>query len=311
MTELNDLLTALKETGGDREVLADGQTAHAVVDGSHLLSLHEVPGLELHVREKEGGIEAEIVVREGVRIERAVHLCFGILQASGNQDISLDLRLEPGASAHFLAHCLFPGAQRVRHRMQARIDVGRGAELHYSEVHFHGPYGGIEVLPKAEVRVGEDGRFLSEFSLTSGRVGTLALDLTVEAGKNAVTELTARVSGHAADAIRIREKVVLRGENARGLIKSRIALDGDATAEVTGITEGHAAGARGHVDCLELVRERAVGRAIPIVQVTHPLAKVTHEAAIGSVDQQQLETLMAHGLAPEEAVDVIIKGILR
>jgi hypothetical protein len=96
----------------------------------------------------------------------------------------------------------------------------------------------------------------------------------------------------------------------RGLIKSRIALDGDATAEVTGITEGHAAGARGHVDCMELVRERAVGRAIPIVQVTHPLAKVTHEAAIGSVDQQQMETLMAHGLSPEEAVDVIIKGIL-
>jgi hypothetical protein len=47
------------------------------------------------------------------------------------------------------------------------------------------------------------------------------------------------------------------------------------------------------------------------VQVTHPLAKVTHEAAIGSVDKRQMETLMAHGLSPEEAVDVIVKGILR
>ena len=80
---------------------------------------------------------------------------------------------------------------------------------------------------------------------------------------------------------------------------------------MTGITEGHAAGARGHVDCLEVVREGAVGRAVPIVQVTHPLAKVTHEAAIGSVDKRQMETLMAHGLSPEEAVNVIVKGILR
>jgi uncharacterized protein len=199
----------------------------------------------------------------------------------------------------------------VRHRMQARIEIGAGAELRYTEAHFHGPYGGIEVLPKAEVRVGKNGRFLSEFTLTSGRVGRLDLDVAVEAGENAVAELTARIFGHATDNIRIREQVVLRGANARGLIKSRIALDGDAMAEVTGITEGHAAGARGHVDCLELVRERAVGRAIPIVHVTHPLAKVTHEAAIGSVDQQQLETLMAHGLTPEEAVDVIIKGLLR
>ncbi|MCF6291434.1 MAG: SufD family Fe-S cluster assembly protein [Desulfobacterales bacterium] len=72
-----------------------------------------------------------------------------------------------------------------------------------------------------------------------------------------------------------------------------------------------AAGARGHVDCLEIVCDNATASAIPIVRVTNPLAKVTHEAAIGSVDKRQLETLMAHGLTPEEAVDVIVKGILR
>jgi Fe-S cluster assembly scaffold protein SufB len=44
---------------------------------------------------------------------------------------------------------------------------------------------------------------------------------------------------------------------------------------------------------------------------TRPPAKVTHEAAIGSVDKRQMETLMAHGLTPEEAVDVIVKGILK
>ena len=50
---------------------------------------------------------------------------------------------------------------------------------------------------------------------------------------------------------------------------------------------------------------------MPVVRVTNPLAKVTHEAAIGSVDERQLETLMVHGLSSEEAVDVIVKGILR
>ena len=47
------------------------------------------------------------------------------------------------------------------------------------------------------------------------------------------------------------------------------------------------------------------------MNVTNPLAKVTHEAAIGSVDKKRLETLMAHGLTPEEAVDVIVEGVLR
>jgi Fe-S cluster assembly scaffold protein SufB len=104
---------------------------------------------------------------------------------------------------------------------------------------------------------------------------------------------------------------VLAGENSRGLIKTRVAIEDSAEAEITGITEGNAAGARGHVDCMEIVKDNAVAKAIPIVNVTNPLAKVTHEAAIGSVDKRQMETLMAHGLTPEEAVDVIVKGILQ
>jgi Fe-S cluster assembly scaffold protein SufB len=51
--------------------------------------------------------------------------------------------------------------------------------------------------------------------------------------------------------------------------------------------------------------------AIPIVRVFHPEAKVTHEAAIGSVDKKELETLMARGLSPEQAVEMIVSGILR
>ncbi len=51
--------------------------------------------------------------------------------------------------------------------------------------------------------------------------------------------------------------------------------------------------------------------AIRTRHFSHPLAKVTHEAAIGSVDKRQMEALKAHGLSPEEAVDVIVKGILR
>lgn len=126
-----------------------------------------------------------------------------------------------------------------------------------------------------------------------------------------MVELVARVFGHANDEIKIREKVVLAGKNARGLVKARVAIEDEAIAEIIGITEGNAEGARGHVDCMEIVKDRAVARAMPMMQVTHPLAKVTHEAAIGSVDKRQMETLMAHGLTPEEAVDVIVKGILR
>ncbi|MBI5633836.1 MAG: SufD family Fe-S cluster assembly protein [Nitrospirae bacterium] len=41
------------------------------------------------------------------------------------------------------------------------------------------------------------------------------------------------------------------------------------------------------------------------------IVKITHEAAISSVDKRQMETLVARGLTPEEAVDVIVKGTLK
>jgi len=44
--------------------------------------------------------------------------------------------------------------------------------------------------------------------------------------------------------------------------------------------------------------------------VTNKEAKVTHEAAIGSIDKKQMQTLMARGLDKEEAVRVIVKGML-
>jgi hypothetical protein len=311
MSELDALMKAFGESGGDSGILANKEVAHFVVSGHSILSMQSVEGLEVKAKETLTGISASIRVREGTKVQNPVHLCFGILHKKGNQKIKMDVKLEKNASAHFIAHCIFPKAEKVRHIMDAVVDIGEGAEMEYSETHYHGLYGGIEVIPKAVVKIAKNGRYFTDFTLITGRVGKLGIDYSVEVGENAVTELTAKVFGHADDDIKIKEEVLLQGDNARGLIKTRVAIEDEAKAEITGITEGNAAGARGHVDCMEIVKDKAVAKAIPVVSVTNPLAKVTHEAAIGSVDKKQLETLMAHGLTPEEAVDVIVKGILR
>lgn len=311
MNEYETILDALRETGEDKSVLDAPDTAHLVAEGNSILSAHSVPGLEVDTRETATGIAATVRVLEGVRVERPVHLCFGIVHPRGLQTIQMNVLLERGAAAHFIAHCLFPQAEEVRHEMEASVEIAEGAELEYSEVHFHGPFGGTIVIPRSTITVGRNGRYHGDFSLTTGRVGILELNAMVYAAEGSIAELTARVLGSGNDRITIKESVALNGDNARSIIKTRIALKDDAFAEVTGITEGNAAGSRGHVDCMELLRDRAVAKAVPIVSVTNPLAKVTHEAAIGTVDRRQMETLMAHGLSPDEAVDVIVKGILR
>ncbi len=65
------------------------------------------------------------------------------------------------------------------------------------------------------------------------------------------------------------------------------------------------------MDCTEIVCDQAEARNTPIVIVRDDEARVTHEAAIGTVSKKELETLMARGLDEEEAVDTIIRGMLR
>jgi len=65
------------------------------------------------------------------------------------------------------------------------------------------------------------------------------------------------------------------------------------------------------MDCAEIVRGRATASNTPHVIVRDDQAHITHEAAIGTVDRKELETLMARGLDEDEAVDVIVRGMLR
>jgi Fe-S cluster assembly scaffold protein SufB len=257
------------------------------------------------------GISVWLNLEREKKITNPIHFCVGVLEKSGTQRIKIELRAAERSAATLMAHCFFPSAVNVEHTMDAVMDLAAEAELHYLEAHYHGPFGGVIVLPKAQIRIGPRARYFSDFSLTTGRVGKLGIKYRVEAQDDALAELTSRVFGHATDEINIEEEVVLAGKSSRGLVKIRVALEDQATANVIGMTAGNAEGARGHVDCLEIVKDQAVARAVPVVSVTHPLAKVTHEAAIGSIDKKQLETLMAHGVTPERAVDMIVRGILR
>ena len=260
----------------------------------------------MNIEEAAEVTRVELIVGRGIRIVKPIHLCFGLLQGMGSQHFNIHIVLEAGAKADFIAHGLFANAQIVNHSMEKRIEIGAGAEVHFNDSHIHGLSGGIEVKTLTRVKLGPHARYSGDFSLTQGRVGRLELNESVEAGDYSVVELVSRVFGHDDDSIKIYEEVSLAGKHSHSIIKSRVALENQAKAEIIGITEGKAEGARGHMDCLEIIKDQAVGQSSPIVKVCHPQAKITHEAAIGTVDKKQLETLIAHGLSPEQATDMIV-----
>lgn len=310
--EFAALAKVLERMGGNSAALRNPRVASLVVHQNRVLGLNSLPGLEMDVEPLTDGIRAHITVKPGAVFPDPVHLCFGVLPKEGVQRILSVFTIGEGASVTFLAHCSFPNAERVQHLMEATVEVGEGATMGYTEVHYHGPFGGTEVVPKATIRVAKGGRYLTEFKLIQGRVGLLALDYDVHLGEGAVAELVSKVYGKGADRIAIREALHLEGAYARGLVKSRIVLQDQAQAEFTGEAVGIGPYSRGHIDCTEILRgTEARASAIPKLLVVDERAKLTHEAAIGSIDRKELETLMARGLTEEEAVETVVRGLLR
>mgnify|MGYP005850580983 CR=1 FL=1 len=309
--EFEAIVRSYERAGGEGHRLLSPRFASMVVSGNQVLSTHELPGIEMVAEQLEGAVSAQVRVAPGTRVELPVHLCFGVLPESGTQRILSRFEIGEGASVEFLAHCTFPNALEVLHLMEAEVHIGPGARMKYSETHFHGEAGGARVVPRGRIVVEEGGAYLSEFNLKEGRVGTLEFDYTVDVGSDGRAELLVRAYGYGEDSIRVVETIRLNGRGARGLAKARIAVRDDAVSEVVSTTEGNAPESRGHVDCVEIVRDRAVASATPIVRVSDDSAQVTHEAAIGTVNMWELETLLARGLEEEEAVDVIVGAMLR
>ncbi len=311
MQDYEYMLRAYEQAGGETSIFKDSRIAHLVVHKNKVIGKHLVPGLFLEPEETPSGVDIRLRVEEGRKIEHPVHLCFGILPKEGVQIINIKARIEDGAQIRLLAHCVFPNAIKVVHQMEAEIELGDNALYEYNEVHFHGDEGGIEVVPRAKVKVGKNSSFQTNFSLLKGRVGVFDLDYEVRVDENSSLAMMTKIYGYGDDRIKIREAGWLEGKSSRGLIKSRIAVKDKAISEIVNELTASAPEARGHVDCLEVIQGMAQAKAVPIVNVNHELAQVTHEAAIGRVDKKQIQTLMARGLKEEEAIDLIISGMLK
>ncbi|KXA91681.1 SufBD protein [candidate division MSBL1 archaeon SCGC-AAA259A05] len=304
--EVEELYRAAEIEGA----VSDPKTAHLILNKEEVIDMNDVPGLSVEPKSTEKGVDVAINVAEGSIIEKPVHLCFGMTQTEGTQKINLKIKIEKDAEIGVLAHCVFPRALDVKHVMDADIHVEENAEYTYLEKHIHSPEGGTTVIPRAEVKLEENAKFKTDFELVQGRVGLLDIDYETTCGKNSMMEMTAKVNGTEDDEIRISEKGNLTGEGARGVLTTRVAARDNTEAEVYNKLSATALYARGHVDCKEIVQDNGRANAVPVVEVKHPQAHVTHEAAIGSVDRKQLETLMARGLSEEEGADLIIEGLL-
>jgi hypothetical protein len=89
MTETDLALEMLNSLGINVAHLLVDNVAKIQVHQNKVVGLHLVPGLRVEADELSDGIEAQIIIEKGAKIEKPIHICFGVLPESGLQLIKI------------------------------------------------------------------------------------------------------------------------------------------------------------------------------------------------------------------------------
>ncbi len=306
MDEMKKLLDIYRSLGW-RPMFLDRNVSSLVVSKNKTINISESEGIRIETREIKDGVRVKIFVKPNVNVKNPVHLCFTMPHA-GKQRIISEFYVGNGAKVKFISHCIFP--KNVSHIMNSKVYLRKNAFMEYVEEHYHA--GEASVYPKLRAILDKGSKLLEEFKVVKERAGTIKIDYKIRQKENSVSNLLTKIFGKKNDRIEIKDSLFLDGAYAKGVVKTRMVLADNAIGKVLGKIEGNAPYSRGHIDCEEIIKGNNVkAESIPQIKVTNPLAKITHEAAIGRIDKKKLETLMARGLTEEEALNMIVRGILK
>jgi Fe-S cluster assembly protein SufB len=109
-------------------------------------------------------------------------------------------------------------------------------------------------------------------------------------------------------------KMIHVGRNTRSTIISKGISAGRGQNTYRGLVRINkgAEGARNYSQCDSLLMgDRCGAHTFPYIQVDNPTARMEHEATTSKIGEDQLFYFQQRGIAPEEAVNMIVNGFCR
>ena len=167
----------------------------------------------------------------------------------------------------------------------------------------------VNVRPRTAIHVEEGGVIVSNY-ISLRPVGSLEMNpLTILDGKGAVARFNSILVATHDSWLDVGSRVMLNHPDTRAEIISR-GITAGGTIIARGELIGKVAGCKGHLECKGLILKDGLMHAIPELQGYVPGVDMSHEAAVGKIDQREIEYLMARGLDEDEAVSTIVRGFL-
>lgn len=244
----------------------------------------------------------------GAHILNPVQSCLYIAKNGFAQNVHNVVIAEPDSQLHVITGCATaPHLDSALHVGVSEFYVKKGAKLFFTMIHDWGKQ--VHVRPRTVIHVEEGGIFVSNY-ISLKPVGSLQMFPTTNLdGPGAVARLNSILVAGRGSSLDVGSRVVLNAPETRAEIISRAITTGGkiiARGELIGNSER----IKAHLECKGLILKKGVIRAIPELRGFLPGVEMSHEAAVGKIDQREIEYLMARGLDEESAISTIVRGFL-
>ncbi|MEK7274586.1 MAG: SufD family Fe-S cluster assembly protein [Candidatus Desantisbacteria bacterium] len=251
-----------------------------------------------------------IRARAGTRITKPIQACLFIGTQGLVQSVHNIIIAEEGSELHVIAGCTtHPDVSSGMHIGVSEFYVKKGATVTFTMI--HGWAEDVDVRPRTGAIIEEGGTFISNY-ICFKPVRSIQMYPTASCiGRDSRVRFHTLIYGSKNSLFDVGSRVFLQAEGSRAEMTARVI----ATDSSRIISRGHLIGdvseTKGHLECrgLLLSNEASI-HAIPEIEAKTAGCDLSHEAAVGKIQQAQLCYLMSRGLNEDEATALIVRGFL-
>ncbi len=184
-----------------------------------------------------------------------------------------------------------------------------GAKITYTMVHNWAEQ--VEVRPRTGIKLADNATYINNYILTSPVRSIQSYPTAYCDGKNSRAIFQSIQGGQNQSIIDVGSRALLNGAGSKSEIISRSISQDESQIYSRGHLSGKVPRVKGHLECHGLVlSEDSMIYAVPELEASSANLELSHEAAVGKIDDNEINYLTSRGITEEEAASMIVRGFL-
>lgn len=264
------------------------------------------------LREEEDGIKSGYFIRSLPNTKEVfpVQACMFISDEDIMQTAHNVIIAEENSELHLITGCATgDDVSSAMHVGVSEMYLKPGSKITFTMVHNWAEQ--VEVRPRTGVKLGDNSTYLNNYILTSP-VSTLQSYPTAYCdGVNSRAIFQSIQGGKKDSIIDVGSRVLLNAPGAAGEVVSRAVSQDESQIYSRGHLAGTVPDVKGHLECHGLVlSDNSMIYAVPELEASSANLEMSHEAAVGKIDEEEINYLTSRGITEEEAASMIVRGFL-